>query len=331
VGVVGAVWLVVLTWRFWLLVFVALVLAAAMLPVVRAGSRYGVPRGLTVMLIYAIAAGTVTLVAGVLWPRLLVQGRELARETPGVLTRIRGWMGAVSIPGVDVDVGAALTNGLGDLVRTLVSGGVSATAGVAGLLAGGAIVLVLAAYIVSDAEVVGHTLLRWVPASEQPRAYRLGRRVLHRMGGYVWGQIVASLVVGVILSSGLALIGVRYPLLIGAVATVLNVVPWIGSFIAGIVAVFIALGQSPSLALGTIVLFVATNVVEGKLLVPLVIGRATGLHPLAALLAFLLGAELAGLIGALAAVPLLAGLTEILRAWDEADDAGLATSERRAA
>jgi predicted PurR-regulated permease PerM len=152
-----------------------------------------------------------------------------------------------------------------------------------------------------------------VPPVYRPRAAALAEPVLERIGGYVRGQLLSSLCVGAVLAIGLALLGVRYALLIGALAAVLNVVPFVGSLVAAVLGVLAALNESLGLAAATAGLFWGTNVLEGKLLAPHFVGRATGLHPLAVLLALFVGAHIAGLIGALVAVPFLAAAWEITR------------------
>ena len=94
---------------------------------------------------------------------------------------------------------------------------------------------------------------------------------------------------------------------------VLNVVPFVGSFVAAVLGILSAFNESGTLAIATAVLFWGTNVLEGKVLVPQLVGRATGLHPLAVMLVLLAGAHLAGLIGALVSVPFLAAVWAIVR------------------
>ena len=86
----------------------------------------------------------------------------------------------------------------------------------------------------------------------------------------------------------------------------------LGSPAAAVLGILAALNISPTLALWAALVFWGANLLEAKLLVPQLVGRATGLHPLAVLVAILVGAKLAGIIGALIAVPLLAGAWEIL-------------------
>jgi predicted PurR-regulated permease PerM len=175
------------------------------------------------------------------------------------------------------------------------------------------VVLVIAAYIVMDAEDLGESFLALLPPRQRRIAGELAGPVMDRIGGYVRGQILVSGCVGVVLAVGLTILGVRYALLIGALAAVLNVVPFVGSLVAAVLGIISALNESPALAVGTAVLFWASNMLEGKILVPQLVGRATGLHPLAVMVVLLAGAHLAGLIGALVAVPLAAALWEIAK------------------
>ena len=179
-------------------------------------------------------------------------------------------------------------------------------------------ILVVAAYLVIDAREIGHTLLTLLPRDYRPTATRLAPAVLNRIGGYVRGQVVSSFFVGVLIAVALSLVGVKYALLIGALAAVLNIVPFVGATVAAVLATLSALNDGPVLAGVALAVMIGCQTIEGKLLAPYFVGRATGLHALAVLLALLAGFELGGLIGGLVAVPLLAGAWEIVRTlWVE--------------
>jgi predicted PurR-regulated permease PerM len=313
-GVIAAVWLIIHTWPIWILVLTALVLAAAMLPAARRLERYRIPRGLTVLGIYLIAGGLLVLMGRLLWPALSEQGRQFMDQLPRMLDNVKGWIGDFRIwaeqwgawlptPKRDTMDGV-----LGPLLRNTLA----VTAGAVGAVVGFLAILVIAAYLVIDAEVLGNGLLRLVPARQREHLADVAGPVLDRMGAYVRGQIVVSLCVGIMLALALSVLGVRYALLIGALAAVLNVVPWVGSLIASVLGILSALNDSFGLALLTAAVFAGSNLVEGKLLVPYLVGRATGLHPLAVLVALLAGAHLAGLVGALVSVPLVAAAWEIV-------------------
>jgi predicted PurR-regulated permease PerM len=322
-AVIAIVWIVVKTWQIWLLGFSALIVAAAILPAARLGQRYRVPRGVTVLGVYVVAAALLTLMGRLLWPALSQQWSQFMEHLPKLIDNVRGILGSLDVWAAQWGASLPAPKGadIQSIAGTLLANTLSVTAGVVGAVVGFVAVIVIAAYIVIDAEHLGRALLTLVPREHRPSVAALAPPLLDRIGGYIRGQILSSLCVGAVLAIGLALLGVRYPLLIGALAALLNVVPFVGSLIAAILGMLSALNESPGLALAAAGLFAGTNLLEGKLLAPHFVGRATGLHPLPVLLALLAGAHLAGLIGALVSVPLLAAIWEIVRrVWIDHDE-----------
>jgi predicted PurR-regulated permease PerM len=319
-GVAVAVWLFVATWQVWVLSFVALIIAAAILPAARVGERWRVPRGLVVLAVYVVAVGVFTLMGRLLWPALSEQWTQFMDQLPKLVENVRGWLG-------NVDYwlgqwGASLPSPKADKVEgiagILLGNAVRLTTGVVGAVFEVLAVLVIAAYLVIDSREVGHTLLTLLPREHRPTATRLAPAVLDRIGGYVRGQIVSSFFVGVLIAIALSIIGVKYALLIGALAAVLNVVPFVGATVAAVLATLSALNDGVVLAAIALPVMVVCQTVEGKLLAPYFVGRATGLHALAVLVALLAGFHLGGLVGGLVAVPFLAGAWEIVRTlWVE--------------
>lgn len=316
VGVIAAVWFVVHAWQIWLLAFTSLIVAAAILPAARFGERYRVPRGVTVLAVYLGVAAVFALMGRLLWPALTEQWSQFLEQLPRLIANVRQWMGNLDV--LLLRWGAELPQPKAENIQTIMgavlANTLQVTAGVMGFVVGLLSIIVIAAYLVIDAEHIGKTLLALLPPRPRKQAEALAPRVLDRIGGYVRGQILSSLCVGAVLAIGMGLLDVRYALLIGALAAVLNVVPFVGSIVAAVLGVMSALNQSLGLAVGTAVLFWGTNLLEGKLLAPQFVGRATGLHPLAVLIALFAGAHLAGLIGALVAVPFVAAVWEIVRA-----------------
>ena len=313
--VAAGVWLVVRTWQIWLLVFTGLIVAAAVLPAARVGQRYRIPRGVTVLGVYVLAAAVLSLMGRLLWPALNQQWTQFMEQLPRLVDNVRHWMGTVDL-WIGQWGGSLPSPNPGDvqsLATSLFSGTLAVTAGAVGSVFGLAAILVIAAYFVIDAEDIGRGLLAFVPPEHRATVTALGEPVLERIGGYIRGQLLSSLCVGAVLAVGLTLLGVRYPLLIGALAAVLNIVPFVGALIAASLAVLTALNESFGRAVATAALFTVTSLLEGKYLAPHFVGRATGLHPLPVLVALLIGFHLASLIGALVAVPLLAAIWEIVR------------------
>jgi predicted PurR-regulated permease PerM len=317
-GTFAAVCFVVATWQIWVLGFTGLVLAAAMLPAARIGVRYRIPRAVTVFGLYALAAAVLILMGRLLWPALTEQWTQFMAQLPRMIDNlkdwignIQGWIGQWGIGSFDAPT--PKTENVPGLVGVLVANTFKVTAGAVGAVFGLLVVLIIAAYIVIDAEELGASMLSLLPPRQRGHAIDLAGPVMARIGGYVRGQLLVSVCVGVVLAIGLTLLGVKYALLIGALAAVLNVVPFVGSLVAAVLGILSALNESLPLAVGAAILFWASNLLEGKVLVPQLVGRATGLHPLAVMLVLLAGAHLAGLIGALIAVPLSAAVWEITK------------------
>ncbi|MBI2525729.1 MAG: AI-2E family transporter [Candidatus Rokubacteria bacterium] len=314
---VAGVWVFARTWQLWMLLLTALILAAAILPAARWGDRHRVPRLATVAGVYLGAALVVAVLGRFLVPAFVEQGTQFAAQLPALIENAKGWAAQLvawgarwEIPLPAVPAGGEGLTGLG---KILLENTLRATAGVIGAVVGFFLIVVLAAYLVIDAEHLGRALAALLPAAHRERAAALAPPVLAVMGGYVRGQFVVSLCVGGVIAAGLALLGVPYSLLIGGIAATLNVIPFLGSPAAAVLGILSAFNISGSLALWTALLFWGANLLEAKLLVPYFVGRATGLHPVAVLLGILGGAQLAGLVGALVAIPLLAGAWEVVR------------------
>jgi predicted PurR-regulated permease PerM len=317
-GVAAAVWLLIATWQVWMLVFTALVIAAAILPAARLSERWRVPRGIVVLIVYAAVAGVFTLMGRLVWPALSEQWIQFMDQLPKLIANVRGWLGIVdfwlgqwgaSLPAPKPDQ----VEGLAGIASVLLGNAFRITTGAVGAVLEVLGVLVVAAYLVIDAREIGHTLVALLPVEYRATATRLAPAVLNRIGGYVRGQLVSSFFVGVLIAVALSIVGVKYALLIGALAAVLNIVPFVGATIATVLAVLSALNDGVVRAAITVPVMVACQTVEGKLLAPYFVGRATGLHALAVLVALLAGFRLGGLVGGLVAVPFVAGAWEVVR------------------
>ncbi len=252
-GIGAGLWLLANTWQLWLLVLSALILTAAMLPAARWGDRLRVPRIITVSAIYLVVALILWLLGWFLVPVLVEQGSQFANELPLIVGNIKRWLGDLSSLGGEAIIPLPTVESLDEnwekIVPGLIEKTLRATAGVLGGVLGLLVILFIAAYALVDAERISRGLLALVPADRRPRVAALAEPVLQRMGGYVRGQIVASGCVGIILTAGLWILEVPYAVLIGGLAAVLNVIPFLGATLASIVGVLTALNLSVSLAI----------------------------------------------------------------------------------
>ena len=314
-----ALWLVYLNLSFVLDALIALMIAASMLPIAETWERRRVPRIVTVLGLYLVGIGGLTLLVTLLVPVIGAQGRQLLDNLPAYRERATLFLdtvwGAIARHGgpKSITLPELGVQDIGPLLQQLGMRSLEATRGIFSVAVSALLILFTAGYIVVDGPGLARGLLAFAPRHRRDEIVRIGAIVLDRMGGYVRGQVAVAFCIALILSAGLVLIGIDTPILIGVSAGALNFVPFLGSTIALLLAVLVALNTSPLSVVGVLILFGGVQLLEGKLLVPYLLGRRVALHPLAVLLALLVGAHLAGLIGAVVAVPIFAGLNAILQ------------------
>ncbi len=170
------------------------------------------------------------------------------------------------------------------------------------------VVLVLTAYFLADMPRVRTTLYRFLPAERRPRAVLLGDQILVKVGGYVLGNVIISVISAVVTYVWLLIFGVPYALLLAILFALLDLVPVIGSLVAGVLVALAAFSVSVPVGLATIAYFVAYKFLEDYVLSPRVFGTVLKLPALVTVVAILIGAALLGLVGALVALPIAAAL-----------------------
>ena len=154
-----------------------------------------------------------------------------------------------------------------------------------------------------------------VPPDYEPTVLRVYARAKKKLGAWFQMQIVLMIIMGFTVWGGMALLGVPYAFFIGALAGVFELVPFLGPILAGAVAVISALGTSSTLAIYTLVFFVIAQQFESNLLVPLLSRHTIGIHPVIAIVALLIGAEVGGILGIVISIPAAAVFQEIVEEW----------------
>jgi len=173
------------------------------------------------------------------------------------------------------------------------------------------LVLVITFYFLLDGGAMRNRFVRLIPDRYRNRWFFVEATLNRVLGGYIRGQVVVAVTVGLAAGVGCFFIGVYFPIVIGLLAFLFEFVPMLGPVLGMLPAVVIALFQPHTPVVLVIVFFIILQQVESNFIVPRISGHAVGLHPLAALLALLAGLDLAGIGGALLAVP-LAGVLYVL-------------------
>jgi predicted PurR-regulated permease PerM len=159
-----------------------------------------------------------------------------------------------------------------------------------------------------------------IPVRYQPYLFQVAGRMKEKMSAWLKGQLILCLIIGLAVFTGLSILGVKYALVLGLIAGFLEIIPYVGPWIAAIFAVFIALGQSPMLALFVLIMFAVIQWSENNLLVPKIMQKAVGLNPIISILAIITGAKIAGFLGVLFAIPIASALSIFLQDFFNKDE-----------
>jgi predicted PurR-regulated permease PerM len=174
------------------------------------------------------------------------------------------------------------------------------------------LVIVLTVYFLSALPRIRAVLYRFVPNSRRPRAILIGDQVFAKVGAYLLGNVVISVITGVVTFVWLVIFGVPYPLLLAIFVALLDLIPF-GSTVAGALVALVALSVSVPVSLATLGFYIVFRWVEDYLLVPKIIGRAVDVPAITTLVAVLIGAGLLGIVGALVAIPVAAAIQLLIQ------------------
>src|SRR3989344_588748 len=151
-----------------------------------------------------------------------------------------------------------------------------------------------------------------IPSQYEVSFLNIWRKAERKIGRWVQGQLLLALIVGLTVYVGLSLIGIKFALILGIAAMILELVPIVGPVLSAIPAILLAFTQGPSLGLWVILFYVAVQQLENHILVPLILGKTLGLNPVIVIVAILIGAKLAGILGMILSVPVAVILGEII-------------------
>jgi predicted PurR-regulated permease PerM len=299
---------------------VAAMVVFALDPPVRRLTRLGVPRRLAATIVFAAAVGLAALVLSLAVPILIDQGKSLASSSSGLL-RTGGVFERLSRSTNPLlhQIGLASTNWLRDnagsapkALETLTNVGLKlAQAGLI-LIVGGFLGFLL---LLSLPETT-RGFLAMIPPASRDRIEPTLEEVRRIVSGYVRARLIVSAVVGVLATLGLWAVHMPFWLLLGTIVGVANLIPMLGSWIGGIPVAFVALlTKPPSFLLVVLAVVTVAHLVDGFVLSPLILKETTDLHPVVILLAVLVGADLLGFWGILAAIPVAGVINFLLRDW----------------
>jgi predicted PurR-regulated permease PerM len=316
--VVVAVLILALTYLLWrgmhvLLLAFAGVLFAIFLSALsdwlrrQTGLRYGKALAAVIAALALMTVGLGWLLAN----RLAAQAAELSQKLPQSLQQIRDYLEAFPWGRLLLEKAPQAAQSLtqaGDFSR--VTGLVS---GVANFLVAGVVILFVGIFGAAEPEVYKNGLLHLVPQARRQRIAQALDAVVYNLRAWMVGQVCLMVLMAVTTALALWLLGIPMALMLGLIAGILELLPYIGAWLSAVPAALIALLVGPGHLLMTLLLFLALHILEGYILVPLIQRRSVSLPPALTLIAQLLCGELGGVLGVFVAAPLTVAVIVFLK------------------
>lgn len=332
---VGAVWVVNALMPILVVIVVALMLVGTLHPAVAWIHGRGVNRHLAIGVVFLACGIAVGATALVTVPALFSQVTHTIQQLPHIQQRLAETLEAHQLT-------AALASSIRtfkpqDRIRSVNAGAaITASLGVVEVVGYAATAVVLAIYFISDADRTRGALYAVVPRRFHVRLARVLLNLETIVGGYLRGQLVTSVAIGVFTFALLFIARVPDALALAAFAGLTDVIPFVGGLLATTPAVLVALSRGTGTAMVVLVAMILYQELESRVIVPRVYGQALRLSSAVVVIALLIGGKLGGIVGALLALPIAAALrmlVEELRVelpGDDSDDRGLRARDARA-
>ncbi len=293
-----------------LLFLLAVVFASAMEPLADYLRTKKIPRGVSVLAVYILVFALIGVVGALLVPVIAEQFQLLASNFPSYMADFQD-----KYPSLH---GLFATSSGSEILQGIVGGGgeggvFSRTLGVFSGFLGFITVMVISFYlVVADQNGMKELIRPLVPVHRRDQVMHLIRKIQHKMGLWVLGQLLLSVSIFLLSFIALSLLGVKYALVLALLAGLLEIVPYMGPILSAVPAFFFALIQSPALAVAVVILYILIQKTEGYVLVPKIMHKTVGTSPLVVMLSLLIGFKLAGIVGLLLGVPVAGALLVLM-------------------
>lgn len=300
------------------ILFVSLVLAAALDPTVSALERRGVPRFFGVLALFALLTGVIAIILVTFVPLVVREIADFSSTFPQLWNRAFPYLAHLT-GGQSLTSGFSIEKVLSGVTTGLFHGLASAFNGLVTVLA----TAVLTFYFVVEERGVRRLAVSLTPNQYRPYVAQLISRIEERLGRWLRGQLTLGLIIAVLSYIGLTLLKIKFALVLALIAGLGELLPSVGPYIAMVPAAIVAGAQAPMSALWVVLVYYGIQQLENNLIVPRVMAKATGLNPMIVLIAILTGATLAGLVGIILAIPTVIIITSFTEDFlqEEAADA----------
>lgn len=314
--IILGIWFVYMIRDIIAIFFIALILTAAINPLVNWMERKKISRSISVLLIYLVLFLIIGFLFYLLIPQLIEQVKDFYTNAPSIFSRLSETFSGIRNFMQNHNLAFNWNTLLNDMANifSFSSGRIfSTTANVFSWFVSVVVVLSLTFYLAVKKDGMKLFIQSLVPLRHQDYVISLTERMEAKIGKWMQGQLFLMLTIFVLDFIVLWAMGIPYALTIALIGGILEVVPYLGPILGAIPAVMMGFLISPAKGLLILLFYIVIQQIEGHLIVPQVMRKAVGINPIAIILALLVGTKLGGMMGAVLAVPLVAALSVLAK------------------
>ncbi|MGI8948511.1 MAG: AI-2E family transporter [Ornithinimicrobium sp.] len=291
----------------------ALFLTLVLNPIVEVFTRRGMRRQMGVLIVFSGLIAVFAALGYLVAPPVVEQTTTLVERTPRYLEDLAGASWATQL-NAQFDISQRMTTEFdarmsdNAFVSTVFGGVLGAAGWVAGGVVGFLTTLILTLYLLATLPSVKDGAYKLVPASRRPRVIALAEEIMRRVGSYALGQISVASINAFCTWVLLEVLGLPYPVVLAVLVGFLGLIPMIGAILGAVIVASVALAQDPTLALVVVIYYVVYQQIENYVIVPRIMARTVSVPGAVTVTSVLIGGTLLGVLGALVAIPIAAGL-----------------------
>lgn len=286
-------------------------------PLIEKLHEKGVPRTLAILLIYILFFGGIGYGVYKGTPAVVAQLQEMNEQFPQFVNMYETWTDGVreqteNFPEFVNEKVKQIFTGVEGKIQALLNKVMSTARGILDSLLIIFLIPFIVFYILKDYGEFYHIFWKVIPSKWRKDGQQLAKEIDKSLGNYIRGQLFVCLILGGVSALAFWFIGMKYPLLLGIIVGVTDIIPYFGPILGAIPTLMIAATVSTNLVIKAGIALAILQFVESNILSPYIVGRSLRMHPVVIMLALLVGGEIGGIIGLLLSVPLLAILRTII-------------------
>lgn len=298
--------------------FISMTFAYILNPIVNLFEKKGIKRGWGVLLVYLIIIAIIVIISIAIVPTMGEEFKSLSEDLPSYIEDLSNFFNDFynwyssnidNLPDGFQSFKKTIDENLGAIQGYIISGLESFTSSIINIFSkmlSIVMIPVLTFYFIKDKDLFKKRIILMIPKALRNDVLRVSREINTVLGGFLKGQLIVGLFVGITTIIALMILKIKFAFVIGIIAGIANIIPYFGPIIGIIPAAIFALLDDPIKVIWVIIAFTGIQQFESNILSPRIVGETVGVHPIVVMISLLIGGSLMGILGMLLAVPVAA-------------------------